>query len=269
MNYKSILVEVAGDPGCHDRLRTAATLAFSFGAHLTGITTAGIRLGRLRGLDDLARCEFLIPEHRQALAHAHATLMRDMVAETGHTLSWSHEMVEEEPARALTRLGCTADILLLAQRAPWSGVPPIVADIVETILLNCGRPVIVLPPSAFALTGGHVMIAWNDSTEAARAVADALPLLARASHITIAAADGTPGIRDLTHYLRCHGLNASINRLVPGHEPAEALLGAVRASAANMLVAGCYGHARMQELVFGGTTRSLLQHATFPLLMSH
>lgn len=148
-------------------------------------------------------------------------------------------------------------------------MPPIVADVVETILLNCGRPAIVMPPSATTLTGGHAMIAWNDSTEAARAVADSLPLLARASQVTVAATDDMSGMADLFHYLRCHGIEASPYRLAPESDPAEALLRAVRASTAGMLIAGCYGHARVRELMFGGTTRSLLQHANVPLLMSH
>ncbi|RLK45649.1 universal stress protein [Cupriavidus plantarum] len=269
MDYKSIVVEVDGDPGCRDRLRVAAMLAFVFGAHLTGITTTGFALGRVRGVEDPARCDMLTLERRRAQAHVHATLMRDMVAETGHTVSWSHEMIEDDPARALSRQGCMADVLLLAQRAPWRGVPPIVADAVETILLNCGRPVIVMPPSATRLTGGHAMIAWNDSTEAARAVADALPLLARASRVTVAATGDISGMADLFDYLRCHGIDASPYRLVPESDPAEALLRAVRASAAGMLIAGCYGRARVRELMFGGTTRSLLQQVAVPLLMSH
>lgn len=269
MDYKSIVVEIAGDPGCRDRLRAAAMLAHTFGAHLTGITTIGIRLGRMRGVEDTARCDVLVLEHRRAQAHAHAALMRDMMAEAGHAISWSHEMIEEEPAHALTRQGCIADVLILAQRAPWTGISPIVADAIETVLLHCGRPVIVLPTYPTALAGGHVMIAWNDSTEAARAVADALPLLARASQVTIAADGDSSGIADLLSYLRCHAIDASTYHLAPASDTAEALLRAVRALAVDMLVAGCYGHARVRELMFGGTTRTLLQHATVPLLMSH
>lgn len=111
MDYKSIVVEVDGDPGCRDRLRVAALLAFTFGAHLTGITTTGISLGRVRGIEDPARCDLLTLERRRAHAHVHATLMRDMVAETGHAVSWSHEMIEDDrcapcPDRAAWRMCC-------------------------------------------------------------------------------------------------------------------------------------------------------------------
>lgn len=294
MDYKSILVEIGADDGCRDRLRAAAVLAFRFGAHLTGVTTTGVRVGHVRGVEDGARRAVLVHEQLRAQAFGHANLMRDIMAETGHAVSWSHEMVEDDPARALTQLACSADLLLLARRPPWSGMPPLVADPAEAVLLDCGRPVMVVPANAPPLLGGHVLIAWNDSPEAARAVADALPLLGHAAMVTVVCASDAGGAGPIVRYLASHGIEATV-RPVPGAEseprmqaahacraaqaahaaharhaePGEALLRTARALSADMIVAGCYGHSRMRELAFGGVSRTLLQRATLPLVMSH
>lgn len=297
MDYQSILVEIGADDGCRDRLRAAAVLAFRFGAHLTGVTTTGVRVGHVRGMEDSARRAVLVHEQLRAHAFGHANLMRDIMAETGHAISWSHEMVEDDPARALTQLACAADLLLLARRPPWSGMPPLVADPAEAVLLDCGRPVMVVPDNTPPLLGGHVLIAWNDSPEAARAVADALPLLGHASMVTVVSASDAAGAEPsgpIIRYLASHGIEANVRPLVGAEPephmratpacraahaahsrhaahagPGEALLRTARALSADMIIAGCYGHSRMRELAFGGVSRTLLQRATVPLVMSH
>ena len=277
MDFKTILVEVGRDAGCRDRLRAAARLASAFGAHLAGVTATGVPLGHLRGSDDDGpRHAALARDKLRAEAAAYGDLMKDMVAEMGLAISFAHEAVEDEAPRAFVTRGMLADLSLLAQRPPWDGVPPVVPDVPEQVILSAGRPVMVLPQAMRALHGGHMAIAWDGGREAARAVADALPLLRRARQVTILTSEdghthGMPGTphAGLEGYLRRHGIDAASRSLPTDRAPRKAILSCLETLAPDMLVAGCYGHARLRELVIGGTTRTLLQRCEVPLFMSH
>ncbi|SDD82741.1 Nucleotide-binding universal stress protein, UspA family [Cupriavidus sp. YR651] len=280
MTYKTILVEVGTDPGCRDRVRAAAALAARFGAHLAGLTPTGIRLGAVRGgIDDATHLAELERDRLRNQAFSFGGMMRDMVAEAGADISFSHDVIEDEAGRAFVLRGKSADLVVMAQRPPYGVAPLLVTDLPEQVLLGTGRPVIIvpqLPPPP--LHGGHLVVAWDGGREAARAVADALPLLLHARHVTVVAAgdvstaahgDGA-GLGALRTWLLRHGIVAGHHAVPPGHEPpADAILAAVEVVRADMLVAGCYGHSRVRELVMGGTTRSLLHRAPLPVMMSH
>ena len=149
----------------------------------------------------------------------------------------------------------------------------------EELALGSGRPVLVVPYIGSAVSPGkRVVIAWDASREAARAVADALPLLARASSLWVVTIDGkgsgmidrSDSAEDLCRYLADHGMQAKPDRLQTeeGSE-ADILLSRIADFGADLLVMGCYGHTRLRELVLGGMTREILQHMTVPVLMSH
>lgn len=278
MTYKTILVEVGADPGCRDRLRAAAALAARFGAHLAGLTPTGIRLGAIRGgNDDATHLAELERDRLRSQAFAFGGMMRDMVAEAGADIAFSHDVIEEEAGRAFVLQGKSADLVVMAQRSPAGVVPSLVTDLPEQVLLGTGRPVIIVPQLSPPLHGGHLVIGWDGGREAARAVADALPLLSHARHVTVVVAGGASTAHGdgaslgLLHtWLQRHGIVAGHHAVSRGHEPpADAIFAAAEAVRADMLVAGCYGHSRMRELVMGGTTRSLLQRAPWPVMMSH
>lgn len=277
MDLKTILVEVGRDAGCRARLRAALRLASAFGAHLTGVMATGVPLGHLRGSDDDGpRHAALARDMLRAEAATYGDLMRAMVAEMGLAVSFAHEAVEDEAPRVFVARGKLADLTLLAQRPPWDGVPPLLPDVPEQVILSAGRPVMVLPESIRELHGGHMAIAWDGGREAARAVADALPLLRRARQVTILTSEDGPahGKSNSTRsglgvYLRRHGIDAASRGLPSDCAPRKAILSCLETLAPDMLVAGCYGHPRLRELVIGGTTRTLLQRCEVPLFMSH
>ncbi|WP_454763890.1 universal stress protein [Cupriavidus campinensis] len=283
MSYKTMLVEVGHDAGCRDRLRAAALLAARFGAHLTGLTATGVRLGAPRGgPDGTARLAELERDRLRSHAVAFGELMRDMVAEAGVDIGCSHEVVEDEEGAAFIRKGRYADLVLLAQRPRTGMVPALVTDLPEQVLLATGRPAILVPQRPPPLHGGHVVIAWDGGREAARAVADALPMLCHARHVSVIG-NGDPtdphdGDADrhggsatgLRGWLLRHGIVAAQLGLPAGREPvADRILSVARQAGADMIVAGCYGHSRVRELVIGGTTRALLQRSPLPVLMAH
>jgi nucleotide-binding universal stress UspA family protein len=118
-------------------------------------------------------------------------------------------------------------------------------------------------------------VAWNGSREAARAVADALPLLAAAERVSILMVRpepdgmGAPPGADVTHHLGRHGVKVEPVRIDDAGDVGALLLARCAAAGADVLVMGAYGHSRLRELVLGGATRTVLHETTLPVLLSH
>jgi nucleotide-binding universal stress UspA family protein len=172
-----------------------------------------------------------------------------------------------------------ADIAILGQLDPDSGEPDMIRPRPEQVTLASGRPILVVPyAGSFPNLGRRVVIGWNASREAARAVNDAMPLLTAAEIVSILTIDPREGPRahgelpgaDISLHLARHGVEAEIERMVSADLPVgEALLSRAADLGADLLVMGAYGHSRARELVLGGATRSLLRSMTLPVLMSH
>ncbi len=146
------------------------------------------------------------------------------------------------------------------------------------LLLQSGRPLLLVPADGAGTTSGSAIVAWKPSREATRALHDALPLLARATSVRIVAVD--PKVDDMQHgqwpgadiaeSLARHGLKVEVvecPRL--GESAGMAILRQAREQGAGLLVAGGYGHRRAHERVFGGVTRTLFEKAGLPILFSH
>jgi len=149
--------------------------------------------------------------------------------------------------------------------------------IVEGALFGSGRPVVVVPYILKApLKLDRVMVCWDASRNAARAVADAMPFLARAKAVDIVIvaserpkSDAIPGAAIGQHLAR-HGLNVEVKRIVAtGADVASTILSHAADSAADFIVMGGYGHSRLREFIWGGATRGILGAMTVPVLMSH
>jgi nucleotide-binding universal stress UspA family protein len=213
----------------------------------------------------------------ETLANARAaeTPFRAWARERG--LAGAAWIVAQGPLPATVAHAAQWHDVVVAPRAddePW-GTPARLGRIV----VAARRPVIVLPPAlAKAAKPALVAIAWNGSSEAARAVHDALPLLRGARRVVVF--EGEPGRRfdgmeepprlELEPWLHAHGVAAEFAR-VEGDDPGVGAMVLARASeaGADLLVMGGYGHSRAAELVLGGVTRHVLAHATIPVLFSH
>jgi nucleotide-binding universal stress UspA family protein len=148
---------------------------------------------------------------------------------------------------------------------------------VETALFESGRPLLIVPYIQVAgLKLDRVMVCWDGSRSAARAVGDAMPFLLRAkvTEITIvsverAKSDEMPGA-DIAHHLARHGAKVEVNRITSGDiDIANTILSRAADASADLLVMGGYGHSRMREFILGGVTRAILASMTVPVLMSH
>ncbi len=150
--------------------------------------------------------------------------------------------------------------------------------IAERLMMECGRPVLILPSGDFASIGTDITVGWNASREAARAVFDALPLLRQADNVHIVWVDPrlpagqsvSRAADDIAASLSRAGVHCeAVEAAAGGGSVGAELLNRARDYGSDLIVAGGYGRTRFREMIFGGTTRHLLDNATVPLLMSH
>ena len=122
-----------------------------------------------------------------------------------------------------------------------------------------------------------MLVCWNASREATRAITDALPILKRADHVTVLAVNPDDGAghgavpgADISHYLARHGVRAEANRTYAEDiDIADAILSRASDLGCDLIVMGAYGHSRVREWIFGGVTRSIMRTMTRPVLISH
>ncbi len=149
------------------------------------------------------------------------------------------------------------------------------AQIVNNIVLESGRPVIIIPnqyeKDSF---GKRVMVAWNGKREAARAVHDALPFLTQAESVNIVSVNASKDIdipcADIAVHLARHGVNVETEKShTKSFSAGDEIMKLATTYGADMLVMGAYGHSRFREQILGGATKHVLSHMTVPVLMSH
>jgi len=144
-------------------------------------------------------------------------------------------------------------------------------------LFESGRPMIIVPYVQTApLKLDRIMVCWDGSRPAARAIADAMPFLKRAKNVEVVSVTSERGKQDeiegadMGHHLARHGLRVEVTRIMRGELDVEdVLLSHAADSDADFMVMGGYGHSRLREFVLGGVTRSILRTMTVPTLMSH
>ena len=146
--------------------------------------------------------------------------------------------------------------------------------VLEVALMETARPLLIAPPTAAKTFGRSVIIAWNGSVEAIRAVSSALPYLTRAESViilVIGEGDRPPALPDdLKTYFAWHGIAATGKQVAAESAPVGArLLEEADAAGADLLVMGGYTHSRLRQLIFGGVTSHVLHHAELPVLMAH
>ncbi|MBS0296021.1 MAG: universal stress protein [Proteobacteria bacterium] len=230
-------------------------------------------LARLMGVGEIVRDEEAksLAACRAALDHfARATREAGIEAE-----GLIEEEVLEGVAGHIARRARTRDLCLVPLCPVLDGQPAIV----ESVIFGAGRPVIVFGTDTAILPGEGalaVTLAWDGSRSAARAMADALPVLKLARQVRVATVGGDkrdPGPRsteDLLRHLKLHGIDAAHDRIeAEAGSTGAALDEHARAHGSTLLVMGAYGHSRTQEFILGGVTAHMLQNPKTALLLSH
>lgn len=288
MTYKTVLLHIDDSAGRAARIDAAASIAQACGGHLTGVALTGVSRLLYQNQPDLdadpnlsLHLNFLRERATRALDGFEQQVRAAGVA------SFEQRVLDDEAAGGISLLARYADLVVISQYNAKDKSPSVMRDFPAYVLLHSGRPVLIVPYApplpllAPPAAARNVLISWNASKEASRAVSAALPLLQRAGQVHVAIFDAQvhaaehgeqPGA-ELTHYLARHGVEARLHLLDGGGvrrgDIGEALLSKAADLSADLLVMGAYGHSRLRETILGGVTRTILQSMTIPVLMAH
>ena len=279
MKLCDILVHLDTLPQARIRLDSAIALARQHGAHLTALQVIDVAVPVMAmgdGGGGGAVIAELMEQMRQSALVAGQKLkaaFEAALAREGVMGEW--RQVEGTTPEILALHGRYADLLVLGQDDPESDH----AGLLEAVLFDSGRPVLAIPfAGQFKSIGKRVLVGWNASREASRAVHDALPLLAKAESACVFLANPKRGLgahgeepgADIARHLARHGLKVEVAKAVADDVADSALLlNHASDMGADLLVMGAYGHSRLREFILGGVTRSLLREMTVPVLLSH
>lgn len=287
---KTIFVPLSGAEGDRSVFATALAVARPLSAHLrffhlrvsaaeaavhaphtdfsmgSGISAAFKLLQEQ--VDSLAECAFT---NCHELCEANEVRIQDTPGPgEGVSASWMEET--ENAAERLIFHARHSDLLVLGRPQDRDFMP---AGLIERLLVEAGRPLIIAPESAPQSVTDTIVVGWKETPEAARAVTAALPLLARARRVVLLSVmeDGKSprkSLDALVHQLAWHGISAD-TLVIPAVEgpPRKQLLDTAVRTNADLLVVGGSGHSQLREWLFGGVTRSLIDEATLPVFMLH
>ena len=271
---RSILLHLDATAASAARLAVARALAARHGARITAMF--GVRPdGDGNAFAYSAGAALRAAETQETLAHA---VERDqLLALCGDDdlgLDWC-DVVGDTVTHAFLAEAVYADLLVVGRPSRSDATTQAPPGFVEAAILDSGVPAIVVPPTRRHETiGERIVVAWNGSREAVRALRAALPLLARAAEVHVASwalhLPAAPCSRlDVAAWLQRHGIDARIELHAPSAHVGHALAAAAARLDADLVVMGCYGHTRLRERLFGGVTRSALATLPVPLLMAH
>ncbi|MGY8661965.1 universal stress protein [Bradyrhizobium sp. UFLA05-109] len=277
MTYATVMVGMAlGQPN-EARLEIAGELAERFEAAIVGVAAA--QFAPPLYFTDGAEAQRLIDQGEASVRRRLAELEGQFRAATrnrGGHVEWRGAI--DFPAHYALQQARCADIVVSGGQSPaFSDAFSLASP--KDLVMQAGRPLLVVPDSANWLDLRSVLVAWKDTPEARRAVVDSLPLLRKAKEITIVAIpepdDDRPAVlasvTDVVSWLVRHGVTATARVSETGrNETAADHLGKLAADVgAGLIVAGAYGHSRFRELVLGGVTQYLLTQSARCVLLSH
>jgi len=269
----NLTVSTRQDPAAH----FAVSVAAAFGAHIAGIAFAYDPVVTPTVMDGLS-AGWLNAQRTENHAAAREAVDRFEAAAKREGVSAEHRIIEASLGKAPNLFGRIArrfDIAVVGQTDPERMLPDDL--LIEAALFESGRPTVVVPYiQKEGLKLDRVLVCWDGSRSAARAIADSLPFLKRGKFIEIVIiasssgkADELPGA-DLGQHLARHDLNVEVKRLVAADiDVSNAILSYAADCSADFIVMGGYGHSRLREFVLGGATRGILQSMTLPVLMAH
>jgi nucleotide-binding universal stress UspA family protein len=282
MSYKTIVVHVNESSHTAARVKLAAAIAAQHEAHLIGVATPSLpNLFYMPGFDAgageaLASYLALVKEGALTALAAFEGFARQAGVPTCET-----RLVEDETGLSLCLQSRYCDLLVIGQNDPDQQISTQSQDVPEYVLTHSPSPILFVPfAGRFDSVGKRIVVAWNGSVEAARAVAAAMPFLKRAALAQVVvfnAGKGDPGAHgeepgaDIARHLVRHGVKVQVSQQTTddGMDIGNALLSHLADFDADLLVMGGYGHSRLREFTLGGVTRTILKSMTVPVLMAH
>lgn len=270
---RDVLLHVRRPIGDSFAVEAAFDLCVRHDAHLTALYVATIAPTAFTAPEAVA-LQMLEANREFDDAKRHRDTWEKRYAAHGIRGDWV--VAQGDPVEAICHAGRAADLIVI-ERPATQPEAPIGWGITSRTVFAAATPVLAVPDTARGpVQTERIVVAWNASAEATRAVHGALPLLRRAAHVTVLSGKPTPSWSrqiprlDLERYLARHGVRAQFRPFdAEGRDTGAALLDAATEAHADLVVMGAWGHSRVAQLVLGGSTRHLFQHSTVPLLVAH
>lgn len=287
MGFKTILVPLSAPEASQSALITALLMAKRSDAHIEALHVRADPRGLVpytgEGMDGSMIEEIMEVTEREgneravqtralfdAFCTEHSLRVTDVPSpEAGVTASWREISGREDEVVALR--GRLYDLIVVGRPIADQPLPSPIT--LEAALHDTGRPILVAPPVPPTSVGTHVAIAWEASPEAARAIAVSIQSLARAEKVTVLSARINPPMvldpKDLVDRMKWHGIDATIHEFdAAPTELGAAFLAQSAEVGADLLVKGAYSQSRLRQMVLGGRTRHILNHAMIPVLLA-
>jgi nucleotide-binding universal stress UspA family protein len=281
MSYKTVLVHADESTHMTARVAIAADIAKQNDAHLIGAAATALPgtyyLPELIGESTVSLTAYL--EYlRQRADGTLATF--ESIARQKDVRSFENRIINDEAGAGISMQARYSDLVVVGQTDPDESLPATQASFPEYVVMNSGRPVLIVPYAGeFVQIGKRVLAAWDGSMEATRAFTNAIPFLKRAELVQVAvfnpkARSGVHGEQpgaDIALYLSRHGVKVEVaqHAATGDVDTGSALLSQAADFAADLIVMGCYGHSRFREVLLGGVSNTILRSMTVPVLMSH
>mgnify|MGYP006282580947 CR=1 FL=1 len=268
---KAVLLHIFEDDGLDSRLAVALDMCRAHDAHLSCVYVTPY--AAYVGLDPMGGVFAsgpIVQSLRDAEDQTRARVEKRLAQED---VRWDWQSYDGDPAQTLVSVSALADVLIVSQtQDAKGGTPPL--PLVDAVAVNGGCPVLVVPTSVTRFDAtAPIVIGWNDSEEAARAIREALPALKLAQSVTLVSVGEEEAVYPQTEastYLARHGIKSDLQSVPASAGPADAILRDIAEQlGASAILIGAYGHSRLRETLLGGVTRRLVTHSTTPILLGH
>jgi len=286
MAIRKLLLPLTGTAAGEAALTTSLMIARKWNAHVTAlhvrVDSRDVAPLAGEGLSGAMIEEMMSATEKESSDRAHAvrSMFERFVARHDVTVSEAHPHAEHPTASFAAVTGREEDIVAQQARLadltvvphPDAGEDVSSSDALHAVLFDSGRPVLISPQVAPPTIGSRVCLAWNGTAESASSALAALPWMQRAEAVRILSAEGYqrrgPAAPELAAYLALHDVHADIVMFRSSGSVGAGLLAAAAEFGCDLLSMGAYSHSRLRQLILGGVTRHVLEHANLPVMMN-
>lgn len=287
MPIRKLLLPLIGTAAGESAIATALIIARQYNAHILGmhVRTDSRDVAPLagEGLSGAMIQEMMQATEKESNERSGAvrTMFENAIEAAGIHIEQPSDLHDHPTAGFTITVGREEDVVAQQARLadltvvphPEAGDDVSSSDALHAVLFDSGRPVMIAPHDAPATIGRRVAVAWNGTGESSAAVAAAMPWLREAEAVRILSSPdyhrNGPQARELASYLALHGIKAEMATFRPlDREVGAGMLAAAKEFGADLLTMGAYSHSRLRQLILGGVTRHILEHATLPVMMN-
>ena len=282
MNYNKLFFPIGGGDELESRINGALLIAKKLNAHVE-IFQSIAKPSEIMQFDEnlpetlLKELNAVAHNRLEESLHIHQNLVKTLAEEIGVSIS---EKALDNEARAsfIARNGYRSKLIeeeskfcdLVIAASPPNGN---ITATFETTITKSGKPVLMFPRVMKSFKNEKILIGWNNSAEASRALTQSIPLLKNAKEVHIVTSieyiKNSNQMEKLQDYLLCHGIKSTSNIIETTRIPGQALLNHANEGNFDIIVAGAFGRKGLKELMFGGATKYILEHTTIPIFMAH